>query len=105
MILEAGGDDEEVVGDRIAVGEQDSLFPDVEVDHLAENDRGIRRHLVEERLEEVEVAAVDDRDLDRRLLEPAGGVEAAEPAAHDDDSCRFQRASGQKRAWSDHARL
>ena len=45
-----------------------------------------RRHLVEERLEQVVVAAIDERDVDGRLTEPQGGLEAAEPAAENDDA-------------------
>ena len=44
-----------------------------------------RRHLVEQRLEEVVVGAVDDRDPDRLAAERPGGEEAAEAAADDHD--------------------
>ena len=44
------------------------------------------RHLVGERLEEVEVAPVDERDLDRRMPKPERRLEAAEAAADDDDA-------------------
>ena len=46
-------------------------------------------HLVEQRLEQVMVAAIDQRDLDRRPLELAHGPEAGESAADDDDSLCF----------------
>ena len=48
--------------------------------------QGAGRDLVGQRLEEVEVAAVDERDLDVGALEVQGGLEAAEAAAHDDDT-------------------
>ena len=44
------------------------------------------RDLVGERLEEMEVAAVDERDLDRRTPQPRDRPEAAEPSADDDDA-------------------
>jgi hypothetical protein len=43
------------------------------------------RHLVRERLEEMEVAAVDERDLDRRIPQLRDRLEAAETFADDDD--------------------
>ena len=42
-------------------------------------------HLVEQRLEQVVVAAVDQRDVDRLAAEEAGREEPAEAAADDDD--------------------
>ena len=50
-------------------------------------DRGerARRDLVDERLEEVEVAAVDQRDVDVVLAQLADRLQAAEASAHDDD--------------------
>ena len=44
-----------------------------------------RRHLIQQRLEEMVVVAIDQRDANRRVPERARGVEAAEPAADDDD--------------------
>ena len=43
------------------------------------------RHLIEQRLEDVMVAAVEDRHADARAPQRAGGIEAAEAAADDDD--------------------
>ena len=43
------------------------------------------RDLVEERLEEVVVRAVDERDVDRGAAQGARGDEPAEAAAHDHD--------------------
>jgi hypothetical protein len=42
------------------------------------------RDLVGERLEQVEVASIDDREVDRRGGEVLRGLQAAEPAADDD---------------------
>src|SRR5207247_3994813 len=44
------------------------------------------RDLVHERLEQVEVATIDQRDLDRLAAQPPHGLQAAEPAADDDDA-------------------
>jgi hypothetical protein len=44
-----------------------------------------RSDLVRERLEEMEVAAVDERDLNRRTPELQGRLEAAETSADDDN--------------------
>jgi hypothetical protein len=47
---------------------------------------GTRRDLLEERLEEMEVAPVDERQRDLIVTtQPAGGVESAEPTAADQD--------------------
>ena len=52
------------------------------------------RDLVEQRLEQVEVAAVDERDLDRVLAaQRPGRVQPGEPAADDDDAVRPLRHS------------
>ena len=42
-------------------------------------------HLVQQRLEGVEVVLVDERDLDRRSLQPPGDLEPAEPGADHHD--------------------
>ena len=43
-------------------------------------------HLVEQRLKEVVIGAIDKRDLDRRLGQTLGRVQAAETASDDDDA-------------------
>jgi hypothetical protein len=43
------------------------------------------RNLVRERLEEMEVAAVDERDLDQRTPQLRDRLQAAETSADDDD--------------------
>ena len=45
-----------------------------------------RRHLIQQRLEDVMVAAIDERDPHRRPPQRARGVQAAEAAADDDDA-------------------
>ena len=51
------------------------------------------RDLVEQRLEEVVVAAVDQRDVDRPAAEEPGGGQAAEAAADDHDAVAARRPS------------
>ena len=60
------------------------------------------RHLVEQRLEQVVVRPVDERDLDGRAAERLGGVQAAEAAADDQDPVR---GSLSLRGSSSHLRL
>jgi hypothetical protein len=99
----AGGDDEVVVGDLVAVeahravrevdgGDFAEDHRDVGTAHDAADRRGDvarvehrRRHLVEERLEDVVVTPIDQRDVDRRLSQPARRLEPAEPPAQHDD--------------------
>jgi hypothetical protein len=96
-------EDQCVVGDR-AVREQHLARRGIEARDLGEQHPGVllsaqnpavgRRdvggreaaggHLVEQRLEHVEVAAVEHGDLDRRLPQGPRDGQAAEPAAHDD---------------------
>ena len=45
-----------------------------------------RGDLVEQRHEEMEVAAVDERDVGRRIAERSGASETAETRADDDDA-------------------
>ena len=54
-----------------------------------------RRHLVGERLEEMKVAAVHQRDLDRRMPQLRHRLKAAETSADDDDV--MARAGGLRR--------
>ena len=102
----AGRHDQRVVADG-GPGGQAHLAPvEVEADDFAHEDAGVAlpaqqgaerrgdvgrrqaagRHLIEQRLKEVEVAPVDQRHLDGGLAQGLGGVEAAEAAAHDDDA-------------------
>ena len=110
-VVRAAGDDQRVVGHRLRrrqIGDrpQDHLAPlEVEARDLGEQhahvavaleDRPQRirdlarrqragRDLVAERLEQVEVAPVDQRDLHVCAPQPARGLESAEAAADDDD--------------------
>src|SRR6185312_16366766 len=47
--------------------------------------QGPGRDLIEQRLEQVVVATIQERDLDRRVGELARGFEPAEPTADDHD--------------------
>jgi hypothetical protein len=49
--------------------------------------------LVGERLEEVEVASIDKRELDRRTGKLLCSLQAAEPAADDDDPVPLRQFS------------
>ncbi len=101
----AGRDDQVVVVDLAAIGHH-RLLLGVDAGHLGELNAAIpvaaqnaadrrgdvggrkagRRHLVEERLEEMIVVAVDDRDAERRAGKRLGGGDAAESRADDDDA-------------------
>ena len=58
--------------------------------------RGLQRagrDLVQQRLEQVEVAAIDEGDVDRVLApQRAGRVEPGEPAADDHDAMAFSKS-------------
>jgi len=47
--------------------------------------------LIEEGLEEMEVAPVDERHVDPRSTQPLGGVESAEAAPEDHDAVSLRR--------------
>jgi hypothetical protein len=103
----SGGDDERVVLDGSAVVQLDPLAGGIEPDGLAQNDpsvavaaqdgperlgdvawlQGAGGDLVEQRLEEVVVAPVDERDFDGWILAQfAGRIEPGESATDYDDS-------------------
>ena len=112
----AGRDDERVVREVEAVPEPDLAGDRVDPRRLAQQDRGVallaedraqrlrdlarrqgaRRHLVEQRLEQVVVPPVDQRHGHpvARLAQLPGRVQAAEPAAHDDDAVRADGGRG-----------
>ncbi len=99
-----GGDDEGVIAYLGPVFQPHDTAGRVEVSHLAGQHAGVllplqhaaqrggdvlRREaaggdLVEQGLEKVEVAAVDEGDGRRRFAQRLGGVEAAEAAANND---------------------
>ena len=103
----AGGEDEVVVGEPGAGGEADLacgcsrcavdlVHEDFSVGLVAEDgadglgDVGRRKHgqcdLVEQGLEGVVVAAVDEGDVDGQMGQGLGGVEAGKAAAYDNDA-------------------
>ena len=104
--LGAGGDDEGVVGEGVAVDEEDFFGGGIDVDGFAEEnfdiflatedradgsgDFGGRERasgdLVEEGLEEVEVALVEEGDVYVGALEGLRGDEAREASAEDEDA-------------------
>jgi len=104
--LGAGGDDEGVVGIIGGIAKMDELFGGVEIDGFTQEDLGVflaaedgaqgrgdftgregaGGYLIEERLEEVEIALIDEGDLGVGALQGARGDQAAEAAAEDDDA-------------------
>ena len=106
VVPRAGRYDEAVVLEPRAAVEHHTAALEVEARHVAEDDASVAlaleqsaqrrgdlrggeragRGLVQQRLEEMEVALVDERDLDRRPAKPAHRLEAGEAAADDDDA-------------------
>jgi hypothetical protein len=104
-VIAAGGDHEGVVFE-FAVGKDEPSVFEIEVGRFGQEDLSVllpfengsqgrgdvgRRqaaggHLVEQRLEQVEVAAVDQFDVDRFAAERLGGAKPAEAAADDHDA-------------------
>ncbi len=102
MVAGARSEHQDVIADR-AVAEDEPARGRLEIDGLGEDDvriglapqheaergrdvarvQAARRHLIEERLEEMEVSPVDQRDRDRSPAERLCHVEAAEAAADD----------------------
>ena len=109
--LRADGEDQPVVRERLLrlVVDVDHTCFEVDVRDVSEHDTHVavagedgadrgsdlsgretgHRHLVEERLEEVIVRAVDQRDVDVGPRERLGGFEPAEAASDDDDAFCF----------------
>src|SRR5262245_66688347 len=103
VVSRSRGHDERVVVDR-AIAEHNAPGGNIDAGYFAEHDfdvlaaaqdgsqrlgdiggrQSARGHLVEQRLKEVEIAAVDQRDLNIGAFESAGSAEAAEAAADDD---------------------
>jgi hypothetical protein len=103
-VRRAGRDHEEVVGEH-AVIEGDPAVVDIDRRRRGEQDARVgllgerradrigdvarverrRRDLIEQRLEQVVVTAVDQRDVDRRAREGTRRGQAAEAAANDHD--------------------
>ena len=105
----AGGENERVIGQRVAVIEQHALARGVDAGHRGEQRRDLLavaqqiadrpgdlggcqrggRDLIEQRLEQMMVAAVDQRDADRRAREPKRRFQSAEAGADDDNAMRL----------------
>src|SRR4029453_18091743 len=99
------GRDDEIVVREPPVGQQELPASPVDPDGVGEENRGVRlppqdradgigdvsrresrrRHLVEQGLEEVMVAAVDERDADRDVVERPDDIQPAESGSHDND--------------------
>ena len=119
-VVRTAGDDERVVADRHAprrrsarsaitdaalevepghLGEQHADVP-LPLEHRAQRrgDLGRRegpgRHLVRQRLEEVEVLPVEERHLDRCPAQPAYRLEPAEATSDDDDAIGHRSGLG-----------
>ena len=112
VVLGARGNDECVVRQRLGGGLAGSLpqpyqaSVEIDVAHLGEQDGDVcvtakdapqrigdlrrrqraGRHLVSQRLEQVEVASIDEGDVHRKPGEVQRGLDPAKPAADDDDS-------------------
>src|SRR6185295_2326129 len=104
-VRRAGGDDQIVVGERSMIGD-DRLRrridrADIGQQHLdvplvaqdpADRRRDVsrgqrrRRHLIEQRLKDMVVVSIEQRDLDRSIRQSSRRVEPAKPAAYDDDA-------------------
>ena len=113
LVRGSAGDDERVVIER-AVAEDYAAPGGVNMNGFAQENlrvflfaqnlakragdiRGGKRaggDLVEQRLEEVVVAAIDQGDLDRGVFQGQGGAEATEAAAEDYDSERIGHSVG-----------
>ena len=106
-VVRTGRHDQGVVGDRTAIRDLDLAAVDVDADGFPEDDRhvplagedraeglrdlargqGAGRDLIQHRLEQVEVPAVEQGDRDFGVVPKVpGGVQAAEAAADDQDA-------------------
>ena len=111
-VARAGREDQRVVGQRVAVIEQHALVRRVDAGHGGEQGRdlgpaaqqiadrpgdlrGRQRgggDLVEQRLEQMMVAPVDQRDADRRAGQAEGRLQPAETGADDHDAMALCRS-------------
>ena len=106
------GDDQRVVGQGTAVGQNELAVGGVQADGFVEQHAGVllarehgaqrggdfaRRkrsggHLIQQRLKEVEVAAVHHGELNVGALQGLGGIEAAKAATQNHDAMRHLHA-------------
>lgn len=110
MVGGPGGDDQVVIGNR-AIAQDHAAVGRVEIDGFAEQHFGVAMvlendtqgrgdfagrepaggHLVEQGLEEVEVAAIDQGDRYRRAAQRLGNIQPAKSAADDDYPMQLTR--------------
>ncbi len=104
-VLRSGGDDQPVVVDRSAVGDLDASCGDIDARGIREQHSHVPdaaqdpsdrrgdiagrerrgRDLIQERLEDVMVATIDQRDANVRVAKSASSGQPAKAAADDDD--------------------
>jgi hypothetical protein len=110
-VARAGGEHQRVVGQPIAVIEQHVAATGIDADNGRKQRRHLRppahemtdrpgdlgrgerggRDLIQQRLEQMMVAAVDQRDFHRRPGQPEGGLQSAETGADDYYAVRLLR--------------
>ena len=103
---------------QYAVGENDLAICQIEVARLGQQHTGVllpfqhgakrcrdvcrreppRGHLVEQRLEEVKVPSVDERDIDRHATQAPRNTQPGETAANDHDAMWMHHASALARS-------
>ena len=101
--LRTGRQYERIVRDPPAIAQDDLTRGDIEVRHIPQNDLGVAlmsedvtngrsdftgrkssgSNLIEQRLKEMVIVAVDHSDFDGRILQGLGRVQAGETAADD----------------------
>ena len=107
----AGGEHQRVVGQRVAAIQRHAARRGVHAGHRGEQGRDLRTaaqqiadrpgdlrgrqrrggDLIEQRLEQMMVAPVDQRDRDRRAVKPVHRLQAAETGADDHDAVGCRR--------------
>jgi hypothetical protein len=106
--IRGAGRDHQVVIGPLAIGQDHATVGDIEIHYLSEQhfrvamaaqDRAQRRcdltrrkpaggHLVQQRLKEMKIAAIDQGERQRNLAETLSGVKAGETAADNDHAVR-----------------
>jgi hypothetical protein len=113
-VAHAGGENQRVVRHGVAAFEQHAAVCCINASHCGEKGRNLRtvaqqvadrpgnlggrkrrgRNLIEQRLEQMMVASVDQRDRNGRALEPIGGFQSAEAGADDHYAMRIWQRRG-----------